>query len=71
MVTQTSSPDPMNADFHFRLPKSLEVRLNEISSQNMIKKSQLIRMIIVNHLPDYSPTRFKKEIQYENQSSND
>jgi len=65
MVTQTSSPDPMNSDFHFRLPKSLEVRLNEISSQNMIKKSQLIRMILIEHLHEYSPRRYRKEMNHD------
>ena len=64
MISQTSNPDPMNSDLHFRLPKSLEVRLNEISNQNMIKKSQLIRMIIVNHLPDYSPKQYRREINH-------
>jgi predicted DNA-binding protein len=65
MVTQTSSSDPMNSDFHFRLPRSLEVRLNEVSNQNMMKKSQLIRMIIANHLPDYSPKQYRREITHD------
>lgn len=65
MVTQTSSPDPMNSDIHFRLPRSLDLRLTEVSRQILIKKSQLLRMILIEHLHEYSPRRYRNEMNHD------
>ena len=65
MSDLTSAPDPMNSDFHFKLPKSLVIRLNEISRQNAIKKSQLMRLILTRHLSEYAPQRFKRDLSNE------
>jgi len=55
MSDLTSNLDPMISDIHFRLPKSLDLRLTELSNQILVKKSQLIRMILIQNLTDYLP----------------
>ncbi len=62
MSDLTSKLDPMISDIHFRLPRSLDLRLTEVSQQNSIKKSQLMRLILNQHLSEYSPKQYRKEI---------
>lgn len=62
MVTQTSGFDYFSEDFHCRLPKNLSLRLETIAQQNSLRKSQLVRLIISNHLKDYVPIHYRKEI---------
>ena len=65
MISQTSKLDPMISDIHFRLPKSLDLRLTEVSRQILIKKSQLLRMILIEHLHEYSPRPYRNEMSYD------
>ena len=65
MSDLTSNLDPMISDIHFRLPRSLDLRLTEVSKQNSIKKSQLMRLILNQHLHEYSPKQYRKEMSYD------
>ena len=65
MISQTSNLDPMISDIHFRLPRSLDLRLTEVSRQILVKKSQLLRMILIEHLHEYSPKQYRREIKHD------
>lgn len=64
MSDLTSNLDPMISDIHFRLPRSLDLRLTEVSRQILVKKSQLLRIILIEHLHEYSPKQYRREINH-------